>query len=568
MSEACLMLDVANAAYDVQLTAAGLAGLANRFGPRVMLDWGRYDAVDQRTTNEVFIPEDIWLAKFQQFIGFQDRENRAYYESAFDLQFEDIDSIFQLIEQFKPCLKGVVIWDPALLDTVNLAIMLAGQENLLVLSPEQAAQGVGGDLRVKHDLRGSFTDRLSLYRWALKHLQPCCRPGEVACVEPGWRRPEFVDYLVQNRIFTYSLGTGPDRPLGKAGQTLLLLLTAGPIGLRNLIYTLHLEAPVRGLGLFLLGLGNPEARLATRIQRQTCARPVPTVYGWHTQREDEFAFMLHLSSNGMRLIPSHMASNFSFHSAVPYEDGFSQPHKSQDDVSLEWDKTYLTFTLSDGDQLMAMNIRELGNWDRPERGKVPFNWEVQPCLVEMAPAIYARYYQTLTDQDYLIAGPSGAGYVIPPVMRRFKRYLRETDRVCRKASIRVLTSYIGDPPRRIVRETAKGTPDCIGYWAGYTHFGRHPQGLVGGKPFVANQWPPLDKIHEDAEDVLADVREMIGAGEESPRFLAVHLFAYRTTITDIYEFVQTLDPAKVKVVKADEFLLAAQAYYAHKEKEG
>jgi hypothetical protein len=92
--------------------------------------------------------------------------------------------------------------------------------------------------------------------------------------------------------------------------------------------------------------------------------------------------------------------------------------------------------------------------------------------------------------------------------------------------------------------------------------------MVGGKPFVANQWPPLDAIGADAEDVLAGVQGLLDADEEKPRFLAVHLFAYRTTITDIYEFVSGLDPAKVRVVKADEFLLAAKAYYAHKEKEG
>jgi hypothetical protein len=568
MSDACFTLDLADSAYEDRLTAAGLAGLVNRFGPQLMLDWGRYDDVADRTTNEVFIPEDIWLEKYQHYIGYQDRENMAYYQEAFGLRFSKLDSLPQTIEKYRPYLKGVVVWDPAQLDTVNLAIMLAGLEDLLILSPGQAASGMGDDLPVLHDLRGCFAGRLALYRWALKRLQPRCRPGEVACVEPGWRRPEFVDYLVQNRIFTYSLGTGADHPPAKVGQTLLLLLTAGPTGLRNLIFNLRLEGLVRGVALFLLGLGNPEARLATRIQRQTAARPIPTIYGWHTRREDEFSFMLHLSSNGMRLIPSHMASNFSFHAAVPCDDPFEQPHQAAAEVTLEPDVTYLTFTISDGDQLMAMNIRELGNWDRPERGKVAFNWEVQPCLVEMAPAIFARYYRTLTEKDYLIAGPSGAGYVIPSVMRRYKRYLKETDRVCRKAGVRVLTSYIGDPPDRIARETAQGTPDCIGYLAGYTHFGRHPQGMVGGKPFVANQWPPLDAIGADAEDVLAGVQGLLDADEEKPRFLAVHLFAYRTTITDIYEFVSGLDPAKVRVVKADEFLLAAKAYYAHKEKEG
>lgn len=566
MSDACFTLNLADSTYEDRLTAAGLAGLVNRPGPQLMLDWGRYDDVADRTTNEVFIPEETWLEKYQHYIGFQDRENMAYYQEAFGLQFSKLDSLQQTIEKYNSCLKGVVIWDPACLDTVNLAIMLAGLEELLILSPDQAERGVGGDLPIAHDLCGCFTDRLDLYRWALKHLQPRCQPGKIACVEPGWRRPEFVDYLVQNRIFTYSLGTGADRPLAKAGQSLLLLLTAGPIGLRNLIFNLHLEGLLRGLGLFLLGAGNAEARLATRIQRKTAARPVPTIYGWHTRREDEFAFMLHLSSNGMRLIPSHLASNFSFHAVVPCDFEFSQPHKPEAEVTLDPDVTYLTFTLSDGDQLMAMNTRELGNWDRPERGKVAFNWEVQPCLVEMAPAMYARYYRALTDKDYLIAGPSGAGYVIPPVMRRFKRYLGETDRICRKAGIRVLTSYIGDPPSRIALETALGTPDCIGYLAGYMHFGRHPQTLVNGKPFIANQWPPLNAIAVDAEEVLQGVRGLLEAGEDMPRFIAVHLFAYRTTLTDICNFVATLDPDCVKVVRADEFLLAARAYYAQKKK--
>ncbi len=431
-----------------------------------------------------------------------------------DLNFPTLKSLEDAIRKYGETVTGIVVWDPAQIDTVNIAIMLAGQEDLLILSPDQFGAGLGGDLPVKHDLRGRWVDRLDLYRWAEKELRPRCQAGMVACVEPGWHRPEFVDYLVRERIFTYSLGTGAARPLAKAGQTLLLLITAGPIGLRNVIFNLHLEGFFRGLGLFLMGLGNPEARLATRIQRKTTFSPFPTVFGWHTQREDEFSFMLHLSSNGLRLIPTHMASNFSFHASVPCDYDFKQPQKRESDVVLEQDKVYLTFTLSDGDQLLLMNIRENGNWDRKERGKVAFNWEVQPYLVEMAPALYSRYYRTLTPKDYLLAGPSGAGYVIPPILRHFKRYLQETDRICRKADIKVLTSYIADPPRRIVKETVKGTPDFIGYLAGYLHFGQYPQMLEEGKPFIANMWPPLEKIAVDSDQVLAGVRELIASSRK------------------------------------------------------
>ncbi len=567
MPENLFSLNLAELSYEDRLTAAGLEGLANRERPQLMLDWGRYDDVADRTTNEVFIPDDVWQAKYKEFIGFQDRENQKFYEKTFKLKFSHLKSLTEAIKKYRQYVAGIVVWDPEQIDTVNVAIMLAGLEDLLILSPDQLETGLGGDLPVVHDLRGRWTDRISLYRWADQQLRSRCQPGKVACVEPGWHRPEFVDYLVRERIFTYSLGTGAAQPLAKAGQTLLLLLVVGPSGLRNILFNLHLEGLIRGLGLLLMGLGNPEARLATQIQRKTTFKPFPTIFGWHTKREDEFSFMLHLSSNGLRLIPSHMAGNFSFHASVPCDYIFTQPQKRESDVVLEPDKVYLTFTLSDGDQLLLMNIRENGNWDRKERGKVAFNWEVQPYLVEMAPALYSRYYRTLTPQDYLLAGPSGAGYVVPPIMRHFRRYLKETDRICREADIKVLTSYIADPPRRIIRETVQGTPDFTGYLAGYLHFGRYPQVLVDGKPFIANQWPPLEEIAADTDQVLAGVRALVESSEDKPAFIAVHLFAYRTTITDIYKFAASLDPDRVKVVKADEFLLAAKAYYSEKEKE-
>lgn len=568
MAVSAYTLNIANFAYADQLTAAGVQGLVNRETPELFLDWGIYDDVAARTTNEVFISENIWQDKFRAFVGNQDLANQSFYEEQFNLSFESLDSLEACLQHYKNTFQGVVIWDRNQLDTVNVAIMLAGQENLLILSPEQFEMYKNLNLSVRYDLRGRWQDRLALYRWAEKTLMKHCHSSLIACVEPGWRRPEFVDYLVKNRVFTYSLGTGAARPLARWGQSLLLLLVAGPFKLRNWLFNLRLDGPIRGLGLWMLGLGNKEARLATRLQRKLSKSSFPTIFGWHTTRDDEFSFMLHLSGNGLRLVPSHLASNFSFHSSVPCAPVFSQTHCEETAVHLEQDKTYLTFTLSDGDQLLLMNNRQLGNWDRPERGWIPFNWEVQPYLLEMAPALFSRYTRTLTQEDYLIAGPSGAGYVIPPLMKDFRRYLQETARICCQADIRVMTSYIGDPPLRTIKEHVRGTPDFIGYLGGYVHFGRHPQYLMDDKPFVAYQWPPLEKVDAEADKVLAGVGDLIRSGSDSPRFIAVHLFAYRTTLTDVRNFVAALDPDRVKVVRADEFLLAARAYYAQKtEKE-
>ena len=228
------------------------------------------------------------------------------------------------------------------------------------------------------------------------------------------------------------------------------------------------------------------------------------------------------------------------------------------------DKIYLTFTLSDGDQLVLMDTAELGNWRREERGLVPFNWETQPLLVELAPALLGQYYQTRTASDYLIAGPSGAGYIIPPLNTNLEQYLDQTSTICAQANVRVFTPYIGDPPRRLIRQYGQMRGDFLGFIGGYAHFGRTPLYLTHGKAFLAYTSPYFLGVWDESEQVLENIRAQIEASEPGPRFISAHLFAYKTTLTDVYHFVQTLDPQQVKVVRADEFVLAARKFLQRK----
>jgi hypothetical protein len=289
--------------------------------------------------------------------------------------------------------------------------------------------------------------------------------------------------------------------------------------------------------------------------------PGATIFGWHTRRDDEFSFLQLLSANGLRLVPAHLASNYSFHNALPAAVPLRQRHFSEDEVSLELDKIYLTFTYSDGDQLMLMNTAQVGGWRRPERGKVPFNWEMQPLLAELAPALLGLFYSTLTPNDYLVAGPSGAGYVIPPLHDNLPAYLAESARVCRLADIDVITSYYPDPPDKAIRQHLEAPQSILGYLSGYFYLKSKPVRTGHGKIFLCNVWPHLTQIQYSSDDVLAGVKKLIEAPAGTPRFIGVHLFAYRTTITDLFNFVQSLDPEKVKVVRADEFLIAAKKFY-------
>ncbi len=563
------LLDVSGMDYAGRLTAAALQGLLNRDGPNLFLNYGIYDDPAARRTNEDFLPEDIWLEKYREYLGNQDLHNLEAYKAFYRLtirtpELAGMSGLGEILAQHKDQVAGAVVWDPELPDTVNIAVMLAGQNNLLVIAPQQLNWAEKTGLSIQEDLRGRWKDRLGLYQWAFKELFTRCKPGQIACIEPGWGRPEFIDYVVQNKIFTYSLTSKANGKLFSLGQNLLMLLVGGPFGLRNLLFNLRFDGLFKNLGIGLMSLACPETRLAVRIQRAVKPEPLPTIFGWHTCRDDEFAIMLLLSATGLRLAPSHLASNFSFHSRLPARVPLKQKHLRPEEVQVERDKIYLTFTLSDGDQLMMMDTGELGNWRRPERGKVPFNWETQPMLAELAPALLGLFYASLTPNDYLIAGPSGAGYIIPPLNGDLDAYLSHTAETCRKADIRVVTSYIADPPLRTVRQHLHMPGDMIGFLAGYAHFGRTPQYTGNGRAFITNVHPTLEEISINSTALLESVRRTLEAPGPTPRFIGVHLFAYRTTVSDVYHFVQSLDPQRVKVVRADEFLLAAKAVLTNK----
>ncbi|HQB07974.1 MAG TPA: GxGYxYP family putative glycoside hydrolase, partial [Rectinema sp.] len=438
-------------------------------GAALYLDYGFYDDPSARRTNEEFIDDKNWFGKYRTFLGNQDEHNIEFYQKEHGFDIEELSSLSEALRKFKDDYGGLVIWDESLLDTVNAAVMLAGLENLIPVTMNLIEELALHDLPIRHDLRNKWTDRLQIYTWAMDNLFEQCKPGVVACIEPEWQRPEFLDYLVEERIFVYSLSSRHEG----LGNKLLMLLTFGPPALREPIFALRLDAPIRKFALHWMGKRSQEVKISNRIQRKVRSETYPTIFGWHTKRDDELSFMSQLSANGLRLVPAHLAGNFSFHSKVEplKEKPFKVPSFKEEPSkaespgaesfradSLRASKTttrprpsldkkaiYLTFTLSDGDQLMMMHTGELGNWYSPARGKIAFNWEVQPLLSEIAPALLERYLWQASEKDCIMAGPSGAGYVIPPLVPDLPTYIKETARICNDIGIRVVTSYIADP---------------------------------------------------------------------------------------------------------------------------
>jgi hypothetical protein len=75
-----------------------------------------------------------------------------------------------LVAKYRHRVRGAIVHDPAVPDSLNVATTLAGLENAVVADADQAkAHG----LRIVKDLRGMFDDdRVKTYRWQLDNLFP------------------------------------------------------------------------------------------------------------------------------------------------------------------------------------------------------------------------------------------------------------------------------------------------------------------------------------------------------------------------------------------------------------
>src|SRR5699024_9830975 len=112
---------------------------------------------------------------------------------------------------------------------------------------------------------------------------------------------------------------------------------------------------------------------------------------------------------GVYVLPSDWFHNLTvFSGAKPIE----VETKTLATPTLE-NKIYVTFTIGEGDNLQYTQNHMRNLWNDTKRGEVPINWTSTPLLYETAPTILHYYQSTATENDLLIAGPSGAGYFSP-----------------------------------------------------------------------------------------------------------------------------------------------------------
>lgn len=170
--------DILRAQADRQILFATLQGVVNRQRPRIYL-----------------IQDSV------------ENDSRGFWLRHLDAPYAVNESPWELLERFGDEVRGTIVYDPAIPDTINVATTLAGLRRGVVVTPELADR-LESDygLPVLRDLRGRFTDAMDAYTWQYERLWSRTTHRMLIGIPPQHAVPGGLrDYAVANRVMVFWL---------------------------------------------------------------------------------------------------------------------------------------------------------------------------------------------------------------------------------------------------------------------------------------------------------------------------------------------------------------------------
>ncbi len=483
-----LVFDLRTQTRDWQFLLYSLQGLVNREKPRIYY-----------LTND----------KDQQWLDWMLK--RGWIKST-----ETLTTPEELVSRFRGSVKGVVVPDSSLPATKNVATMIAGVEDGLVVSPRLANKL---SLPVLADLRGRWKTSVEAYRWALDNLWPRMNRDVLACLWPD--SMELRDYLVENKIFIFWIPGQID-------------------------------------GVSTYSTPNEEMRFAEELLARTPANTPIMGYSWAGQDLGigEGGGVTLFSEFGKFLVGSVGSSDLSVHSGLRVEK-FRQPVSPA--PKLEQGKVYVCFAISDGDNLPVVSCSNWPQlWADKTRGDMPLGWTISPAASLLIPGIVDYYYATATSNDTFMAAVSGVGYCYPDVYaQRFRDsdrtrvldgFLDLTDTAMRKMDLRaVCPSLGGGAIHRFAERISSAQSVFPDYGRNVRTYEAATFASARGLPVfrAATTWDQGAAKEEQVTSLVSQVREM--AAMNRPAFLHVFICNWFWDLPAMKEALRRLGPDYVAV---------------------
>ncbi|MFT4153418.1 hypothetical protein [Parafilimonas sp.] len=421
--------------WDAAHAIATLQGIVNRNSPDFYI---KYIVTDGRSI------DDYWLDKY--------RQPGKWLSARPVVQLNNIDEAFVC---YKKRVKGLVVYDPAVAATSNIASSIAGIEDLIAVRYDTSPTSIYTKLismgfavkqwLVNKDGSSLFTGsgiipgtglpstgsaKNDAYRWFIRQYLKTgkCNTAYAAYyIDQYWmQKPGSApanhhtltnhDFFVSKKGFFFDLSPWDDEPAtddpGQAAgtdyATLKLLLQ---------------YAYAQNGGQAMLHIGG----FPSWAFKYTCHAG-----GKHQDVETEWQYTRLISAyNAFQdadAIGYGAMANASFWAHFPLKSSYPQNRTTIEALKKQGllaangkfktgNKNFVVFYAGDYDAASWVYQKIPFIWDDSSRGKVPLMWSVSPVLERRAPMALDYMRETATANDFFAAADNGAGYLNPGMLQ-------------------------------------------------------------------------------------------------------------------------------------------------------
>jgi len=406
---------------------------------------------------------------------------------------------WELITKYRSAISGLIVYDPAQIHTVNLATVLAKDKKALIVSPYLLARLTAApyNLPVLLDLRGQFTSKLQVYQTLYNTYWPS----------------------LDHRLL---------------------------IGLNPEVHKAAAREYATALGAAVIWLDPNVAGESELLNSFLSSMPAGANYmGWWPE---EAPGVERASRYGIATVASDWATNLTVHSGMP-RTVTTKPIPAKPALQ---NKLYVAFILSDGDNLQYVEHLMRKLWDNPDRGSVPIGWTLSPAMLDAMPGALNYYWQSATNNDNLISGPSGYGYAYPnswPSQTLLNQFAAKTEDYNRRAGFRVITIWntiTGGINQNVGQSFAANAPTTLGLTAqntggGLTIYNNSLPGMALSCNYCTNEQAMKDHIASAAA----------GWNRTSPRFIIIQAQPWQNVTPTSFKNVANSLNADYLVVRPD-----------------
>ena len=408
---------------------------------------------------------------------------------------------YNCILKYRSYLTGLVVTDPGVPDTLNLATTIAGVNNELICDPSllNTLTNSPYNLAIKDDLRGRFSYRNEVYAYLYTNYWAACTHRIIAGLQPE-EHGELRDYLVAIKSATVWLD------------------------------------PARRKNADLLG------RFVSDMT------PANGVYmGWWPSEGDGLGW---IAKYGIPVLASDFYRNGSVFSGVRC-DIHVPPIPPPPPLK---NKVYVALILSDGDNVQYMEHVMKMWWGSPDRGKVPIGWTVDALACDLDPAMLDYYWSTASSNDCLISGPDGAGYAHLELWSTTNTvaFAAKADVYLRRSGIRTITVW-DNVTAGIAEAYATNCPTLLGL---FDQGGNYNAANLGLKTI-----PLTPTYSPDTNAIISAIKSAAsGWNGNTPLFIASQAVSWNITPIDLLNIANRFDTNEIEFVRPDQlFLLYREA---------